>query len=247
MRDRGMLTCQQASRTLAIMNQHTMLANIVWHSLSGPQAPLSAGTDHIRRYARGYSQLIGASDPTAPDFDALAPFCTADEHFYVVGWSGRAPRGWQIDADSAADQFVWDGLAPEPVDTSDITRLGREHVARMIRLAEITKPGPFAERTIEFGEFYGILDGEHLLAMAGERLHAGPLREISGVCTDPQAQGRGYARRLMHLLLRIQIGRGQMPFLHVMADNNHARGVYERMGFRHHQRVVVRVVSRQSA
>lgn len=224
-----------------------LLSNIVWHSLSGPQTPLSAGTDHIRRYARGYSQLIGARDPTAPDFDALAPFCTADEHFYVVGWDGLAPSGWQIDIDAEVDQLVWDQQSPTAMNSDDIVRLDATHVPRMIALTEITKPGPFAERTIEFGEFYGIFDGEHLLAMAGERMHAGPLREISGVCTDPQAQGRGYARRLMHLLLRIQIGRGQTPFLHVMADNDHARGVYERMGFRHHQRVVVRVVSRQSA
>ena len=48
----------------------------------------------------------------------------------------------------------------------------------------------------------------------------------------------------MNRLLRIQIGRGQTPFLHVMADNSHARALYERMGFRHHQRLACRVVSR---
>lgn len=226
------------------MNPYTMFANIVWHSLSGAQAPLSAGTDHIRRYARGYSQLIGARDPKAPDFDALSPFCTPDEHFYVVGWDGPAPPGWQIDVDAAVDQLVWEHPSPTALYSDDITRLGAEHVARMIALTEITKPGPFAERTIEFGEFYGIFDGESLLAMAGERMHAGSLREISAVCTDPAAQGRGLARRLMNLLLRTQMARRQRPFLHVMAENVHARGVYERMGFRHHQRLPCRVVSR---
>ena len=115
----------------------------------------------------------------------------------------------------------------------------------MIALTELTHPGPFADRTIEFGEYYGIFNGDHLLAMAGERMHAGPLREISAVCTDPPAQGRGLAKRLMNLLLRIQIARGQTPFLHVMAENAHARGVYEKLGFRHVDRKACRVVSRK--
>jgi predicted GNAT family acetyltransferase len=38
--------------------------------------------------------------------------------------------------------------------------------------------------------------------------------------------------------------RNQTPFLHVMRDNVHARTLYERMGFRFHQEVVLRVVSR---
>lgn len=220
------------------------LQNIVWHSLTGAQSGLSVGTDRIRRFAPGYSQLIGAIDRAAPCLDDLAAYCSADEHFYVLGWSGRAPAGWQIDVDAEVDQLVWDQPAPAAMDTGDIARLGAEHVARMIHLTSITHPGPFAERTIEFGDYFGILDDGHLLAMAGERMHAGMLREISAVCTDPGAQGRGFARRLMNLLLRIQIARGQMPFLHVMAENAHARGMYERMGFRHVQRLACRVVSR---
>ena len=41
--------------------------------------------------------------------------------------------------------------------------------------------------------------------MAGERMHAGTLREISGVCTHPDFQGRGLARRLMRKLVRRQM------------------------------------------
>ena len=38
-----------------------------------------------------------------------------------------------------------------------------------------------------------------LVAMAGERMQAGPWREISGVCTDPGHQGRGLARDEMEM------------------------------------------------
>ena len=220
------------------------LSNIVWHSLDGPQSHLSAGTDRIRRFAPGFSQLIGARERERPALDELASYCAADERFYVLGWRGMPPPGWQVDVEAEVDQLVWERPAPEAMDERDLVRLDASHVARMIALTELTHPGPFAERTIEFGEYYGILDGERLLAMAGERMHAGRLREISAVCTHPDAQGRGLARRLMNRLLRLQIGRGQIPFLHVMADNSHARAMYERMGFRHHQRLACRVVSR---
>lgn len=222
----------------------TPLSNIVWHSLSGAQSPLSVGNERIRRFAPGYSQLIGALDRDHPALQELASLCAPGEHFYVLGWRGPPPSGWQVDVEAEVDQLVWEHPAPEAMDERDLVRLDAAHVARMIALTELTHPGPFAERTIAFGEYYGIFDGERLLAMAGERMHAGTLREISAVCTHPDAQGRGLARRLMNRLLRIQIGRGQTPFLHVMADNSHARALYERMGFRHHQRLACRVVSR---
>jgi predicted GNAT family acetyltransferase len=81
--------------------------------------------------------------------------------------------------------------------------------------------------------------------MAGERMHAGTLREISAVCTHPEYQGRGLARRLTDKVIRLQMARGQTPFLHAMHANQRARGLYERMGFRHHREIVLRVVARK--
>jgi len=75
-------------------------------------------------------------------------------------------------------------------------------------------------------------------------MHAGTLREISGVCTHPDHQGRGLARQLMSALLRRQMQRGQTSFLHVMADNVVARQLYARMGFADCRESVVRVVAR---
>jgi predicted GNAT family acetyltransferase len=99
-------------------------------------------------------------------------------------------------------------------------------------------------RTVELGEYWGYFDGPRLIAMAGERFIAGSMREISGVCTCPDHQGRGLARRLMLKLIHREMGRGETPFLHVMSHNTTARGLYERMGFREYKEVVVRVVSR---
>jgi predicted GNAT family acetyltransferase len=74
-------------------------------------------------------------------------------------------------------------------------------------------------------------------------MHAGSLREISGVCTHPDFQGQGYARRLMIKLVCRQLQRGETPFLHVMRDNTGARELYRRLGFVDYRESVVRVVS----
>jgi ribosomal protein S18 acetylase RimI-like enzyme len=221
-----------------------LLANIVWHSLAGAQAKFSSGTATARRYARGFSAIIGFADADNPDFGALAPYCDLDEHFYVGAWTGRMPDGWQLHADTVGHQMVWDRETPADDPELAAVPLDASHVPQMLELVKIRPPGPFAIRTRELGDYFGVFEGGRLVAMAGERMEAGALREVSGVCTHPDFEGRGLARRLIAKLVRQQMRRGQIPFLHVMRDNVHAREVYARMGFRLYQEVALRVVSR---
>ena len=221
-----------------------LLDNITWHALSGPHARFSAGTNTARRYAAGFSPILGFATPLRPDFDALAPYCAADEHFYCDGWTGEAPPGWRLDVESTMFKMVWEAPMPAQDEVPDAVRLDARHAARAFELASLTKPGPFGPRTIELGEYFGCFEGDRLVAMAGERMTAGTLREISGVCTHPDSQGQGLARKLMAKLVRLQMQRGETPFLHVMRDNENARRLYERMGFRNYRESVVRVVSR---
>ncbi|MDE3141845.1 MAG: GNAT family N-acetyltransferase [Pseudomonadota bacterium] len=225
------------------MSDLHLLDNIIWNTLSGTQAGFAAGTAQARRYARGFSPIAGFADAGSPDFDALAPFCAAGERLYCDRWSGKAPPGWQIDAESTMFKMVWDAPIPAHDPARDAVPLRPEHAAQALTLAELTQPGPFGPRTPELGDYFGYFDGERLVAMAGERFQAGTLREISGVCTHPDFQGRGMARRLMLKLVRREMLRGERPFLHVMRANVHARALYQRMGFRDYLETVVRVVS----
>lgn len=223
-----------------------LLDNVVWHSLAGSHARFASGPGHARRYSRGLPALAGFADARAPDFAAIAPHVEADEPFYLVGWSGKAPSGWRIEADTSCDQYVWEGPMPPADPAPEAIRLGERHLAQMVALAALTRPGPFGPRNAELGEYHGIFDGERLVAMAGERMQAGRLREVSAVCTHPDYQGRGFARRLTDKIVRLQMERGQVPFLHAMHANERARKLYERMGFRHHREIVLRVVARSS-
>jgi predicted GNAT family acetyltransferase len=101
----------------------------------------------------------------------------------------------------------------------------------MLRLVEITDPGPFKERTREMGRFIGVREAGQLVAMAGERMVAGKYVELSAVCTHPDWRGRGLAGTLMqHLSAGIQ-RRGQIPLLHVFATNTSAIRMYSKVGF----------------
>ncbi|MDX2299091.1 MAG: GNAT family N-acetyltransferase, partial [Xanthomonadaceae bacterium] len=196
----------------------------------------------IRRVLPGYSAMIAMADPQCPDWAAIRPFCEPGERLYCSGWRGEVPAGWELTADAHMCLMRWDGVAPGPDEALAAVPLGAAHLAQVLDLVAATKPGPFGPRTIEMGEYFGVFEDGRLLAMAGERLHAGSLREVSGVCTDPAFQGRGLARRLMNLVIRRQLQRGQTPFLHVASSNARARGLYERMGFRVEREVALRVV-----
>ncbi|MES3001071.1 MAG: GNAT family N-acetyltransferase [Pseudomonadota bacterium] len=224
-----------------------LLDNIFWNALAGPQAKFASGSGDARRFARGFSPIIGFRNPREPDFAALAPYCEAGEHFYCVDWTGEAPEGWTIEAEATMFQMVWDAPLPQATQDARIVPLRPEHAPLAVELAALTQPGPFGPRTPELGDYFGIFEDGRLVAMSGERLHADGVREISGVCTHPQAQGRGLARLLVSHLVRRHHLRGERSFLHVMRSNNGAHSLYGRMGFRDRRECPVRVVAPSSS
>lgn len=225
----------------------SLLDNIIWNSLTGPHAKFAAGAGDARRYARGFSPIVGFRDPQRPDLASLIPFCEPGEHFYCDIWSDSAPEEWQIDQEATMLKMVWEGAMPARDEAPDAIALRPEHAAQALALARLTNPGPFGLRTTEIGEYFGYFDHSRLIAMAGERMAAGPLHELSGICTHPEFRGRGLARRLTSKLLHRQARRGETPFLHVMSANEGARAMYERIGFRNYRETVVRVISLRSA
>jgi GNAT superfamily N-acetyltransferase len=209
-----------------------LLDNIFWNTLAGSHAKFSVGTEKARRFAPGFSPIVGFATPHEPDFAALRPFCQPGEHFYCDIWSGAPPSGWLWEAGMPADDAAPDAVTLRP-----------EHFPQALALATLTNPGPFGIRTPELGEYFGYFEGDALIAMAGERMHAGSMREISGICTHPNFQGRGLARKLTLKLVRRQMQRGETPFLHVVSTNTGARALYEKLGFRNYLETVVRVIS----
>jgi predicted GNAT family acetyltransferase len=63
--------------------------------------------------------------------------------------------------------------------------------------------------------------------MIGQRLHIQNFTEVSAVCTHPDFLGKGYAAALVQHQMNLILKDGQIPFLHVRADNERAIAVYE--------------------
>jgi len=222
----------------------SVLDNIMWNCLSGPHAVFAAGDGDVRRYAPGFSPIIGCRDPSRPDFDTLSNYCEPGDSLYIDIWSGDAPPGWHVEKEARMFKMVWQAAVPADDAAPDAIPLRTEHASQAVELAKLTNPGPFGIRTPDLGEYFGYFDGGRLIAMAGERMCAGDLHEISGICTHPDFQGRGLARKLTLKLVRRQLQRGKTPFLHVMSHNAPARALYDKMGFRDYRDTLVRVVKK---
>jgi GNAT superfamily N-acetyltransferase len=220
------------------------LDNIIWFVFIGAYVEYVVGTKGVRCYAIGFALMVGFANPARPDFAALAACCKADEQLYCSDWDCEVPTGWRIHAENSLRRMVWEGAIPATDAFPDAIQLGPQHANQVFELAQLTKPGPFGLRSIELGEYFGWFEDGRLAAMAGERLHAGTLREISGICTHPNFRGRGLASRLTSKLIRRVMQRGETPILHVISDNPTAFRLYQQMGFSLYRETPARVISR---
>ncbi|PRY13369.1 GNAT family N-acetyltransferase [Kineococcus rhizosphaerae] len=207
------------------------LDNPVWSALTGVHADLAEGTGLARRYPADVSPFSGLADQRDPRAWADLAATAGPGAEVVVPALEHTPPGAEVTWRLPGVQLV----ASEAFTSSrseQVVELGEHDVDDMLDLVERTRPGPFARRTRLLGTYLGVRgeDGK-LLAMAGERLRVGTATEISAVCTDPSARGRGLATTLLRAVAQGVRDRGELPFLHAAATNTGAIGLYEHLGF----------------
>ena len=210
------------------------LDNVIWNALNTSQIHLGVGQGVARKFHKDVSLLGGFAKPNNEAYDSLADLLDDGERVGLfLEEDPKPPSTWKIVASMPLLQMLHESSSQAVEITLPVFHpLGETDVPEMLALTKLTKPGPFATRTREMGDYFGIRKDGKLVAMAGERLRLSGFTEISAVCTHPDHLGQGHARRLIALLLgRIQ-GRGEQAFLHVRQDNTRAVELYERMGFR---------------
>jgi ribosomal protein S18 acetylase RimI-like enzyme len=209
-----------------------LLLNPVYHALLSRDAHLGGGKGLIRFFDEEVSPFAGFPADHRQGFDDLYDQLPAGRKIlYANPQLIKEPKGWQLAIEIKGLQFIFPSIASVPKPSVQPIALDKTHVDEMVALATLTKPGPFASRTIEFGHYHGIFDNGQLVAMTGQRLHAGDHSEISAVCTHPDHLGKGYAAALILHQLEIIASHGEKAFLHVRADNNRAIDLYKRLGF----------------
>jgi predicted GNAT family acetyltransferase len=217
----------------------------VWNALTGVQHGCAVGALPALRFAPDLGLFAAAADRSDASLEALAALCPAGGAIGLVepeDWP--TPRGLMVRRAAACDQMIAEYPTAPEVSPFDIVDLGDDDAPEMLALATLTQPGPFFSRTHRLGNFIGVRIDGRLAAMAGERLHVGHFREVSGVCTHPDFRGRGLAGALMPVVAGRMIARGETPFLHTYSDNHGAIALYERLGFRRRRRVIFAVLER---
>jgi ribosomal protein S18 acetylase RimI-like enzyme len=217
---------------MEILADDDALDNPVWSCLTTRHAHLAQGDGRALRYPLEYSPLSGLPSAAPDNLEELQALVGIGDAIAVAGahvpeW----PANWETLHRIRLVQMIRRETAPLPEGGAEISVLSSADVGDMLALVELTHPGPFRERTIELGTFVGVRQRGQLLAMAGERMWIGDHREVSAVCTHPDAQGRGFARALMGRVINRMLRAGQTPFLHVESANERAIGMYQGLGF----------------
>nr|WP_232519292.1 GNAT family N-acetyltransferase [Caballeronia insecticola] len=214
-------------------DQHP-LDRVVWRALSSTQNAIALGDYRAWRYAPSMTAFGAMPDSSAGSFDALRALIEASGPVALVETNEVfAPAGISVVRRGTLLQMVWEGASHEPRKSRALQHvtLGQADVPDMLALAAATQPGPFGPRTVELGRYLGMRESGKLVAMAGERMRLDGYTEISAVCVDESARGRGYAAGLMNALIDSIAARGEKPFLHVFTSNRTAIGLYRALGF----------------
>lgn len=212
------------------MSEH--LDNPVWHSLVGAHADYAIIDTLAARFWRGVNPIGAVSEDSEAAWLALAGLTENDEVLYtgIIGGT-KIPDCWAVERDVPMLQMILNKPPPAIEEPVRWTELADGDITEAKALAEMTKPGPFDDGTMRLGRFIGYFERSQLVAMAGERFCLPGHREISAVCTHPDWQGRGLARKLMTEIIAGIQGRGETAFLHVLTENTGAVRLYETLGF----------------
>lgn len=216
------------------------LDNPVWHALTSTHHRYALGNAHIKRYPAAVLPFLGCSHPEQNMLAAISDWMAPGEKLFVIGVLPALSPQWSVTAELDCVQMVATETVVLPAQKDTVVELleekDREALAQVVNTVQ---PGFFREETPLLGRYYGIKKDNRLVAVAGERLQLTGYTEVSAVCTLPGYTGRGYAQQLVAHVCNTNLQEGKQLFLHVLASNTRAIGLYEWLGFRRRRSVPV--------
>lgn len=213
-----------------------VLDNMIWNAIATGNRHIAEANGTVGCYRPDIAPFAGMKEINKESFDQLHSFIPGGRSVAVsyldkplldeTKWTTRQQMEcFQMVYEYPVDSFT-------TAESSLIVPLTEEHVPQMLELTKLTKPGPFFEKTILFGNYFGIFMDGRLAAMTGQRMNPVPYMEVSAVCSHPDFRGRGYPRALMLHVMKGILDQSFIPFLHVLTSNTAAIRLYETIGFR---------------
>lgn len=220
-----------------------ILDNPVWNATISFNNHLTTGNDKVKIFHEEVGPFAGLQTFDLASFSSLYDMISQNRAAAILSTEDlKIPEYFKIKDLVKVLQMTGENIQPSVKSYDEIVSLEKKEVPQMIALTQLTHPGPFLQRTIEFGNYTGIFKEDKLVAMAGQRLHPYQYIEISAVCVHPDHAGKGYAKSLINKQLDMIIANESIPFLHVRADNENAINVYKHLGFTVRRQVNIYVI-----
>jgi ribosomal protein S18 acetylase RimI-like enzyme len=222
-----------------------ILDRAAWNALQTAHADLAEGGPLARRYPPSIVPFAAVRDASPESWEALANLLSGDETAAIVELSPISiPPTLEVVREGELVQMIAE-RPYERVSDPRIEPLTPADAEEMLELATLTKPGPFTLGAQKLGTFWGVKVDGRLVAMGGQRMRQPGFAELSGLCTHPDFQGRGFGKLLFRYVTGEISARGETVYLHAFSGNRSAISLYEVLGFKHRATFDLRVVKRR--
>jgi len=264
---------QHTTDDMADTNQQHELDNVMWESLQTRHKELAVRDgNRVVRYPADVAPFFGVPSDTQSkattttkdeaeyqlvnDDESLERLVPPGDLVYCIGVPARLSnknQSFVLEGPVMLHQLAYLERLDEIEGQREIVPLVTDqHRKDVLELAAMVYPHYFRPNTMLLGRYFGIYEEDGVLAaMIGERMATREWQEVSAVCSNPNYNGKGHARRLLVWLSNDILSRGLKPFLHVSPQNTRAKALYDRNGYKLRREVpfwsLKRVVSNTDA
>ncbi len=206
---------------------------------------MAVGGENAKRYPPTVTPFIAVPEATPASKAALDKLVSEGETVGILSVIPDLGEHWATQKEFEIHQYIWDEDTVPPADAETVP-LDESHIPAMLELTSLVYPAYFRAETARLGNYFGIIRGAQLVAMAGIRMAFDGHQELSAICTHPDFRGQGLAARLTNHLIAHVHAQGDVPFLHTEWNNDPAKALYEKLGFRISNKPQFRVVQKVS-
>ena len=206
------------------------LDNPVWYSLAETHKDFAIQYDEVKCYHPDHCPFGGFVNIEKTSV-AVGEYSKLINDFYVVGNKPIFENDLKLRKELVCAQMILETAIDIEI-SEDIKTLQAKDHDKLFNLVNLIQPGYFRTKTDLLGNYYGIYQNGHLIAVTGERMKMNFYTEVSAVVTHPEHLRKGYAKQLIAYATRKIFDENKIPYLHVADTNAGAIKLYEGLGFR---------------